>query len=260
MTRLRKAQIGTLVVATFAVGGAAGWSIRGLYPETAVERSTDGATPPRRSDEGGDRAAVPRWQISSPGVVGSTGVLGAGRDERGGTDLHTNEAVSLSDNSQSSSQQPSIRSGVPTDLLDRDLTLPIDNADVAALKGHFAQRRGGGSRGHEAVDILAPRHTPVRAADDGTIARLFFSKQGGITVYQFDPFERYCYYYAHLDRYADGLREGGQVKRGDVLGYVGTSGNAPPGTPHLHFAIFQLTPEKRWWTGAPIDPYLVFSR
>ena len=141
-----------------------------------------------------------------------------------------------------------------------DLQLPVvdDDVDVDDWKGDFAQRRGGGSRGHEAVDILAPRHTPVVAVEDGTIAKLFNSKAGGITVYQFDPTEQFCYYYAHLQRYAPGLRDGKKVSKGDVIGYVGTTGNAPPNTPHLHFAIFQLTDAKRWWEGRPIDPYLVY--
>jgi murein DD-endopeptidase MepM/ murein hydrolase activator NlpD len=141
-----------------------------------------------------------------------------------------------------------------------DLRLPIDDDDVDVddWKGHFAQRRGGGSRGHEAVDILAPRHTPVAAVEDGTIAKLFQSKAGGLTIYQFDPTEQFCYYYAHLQRYAPGLRDGKRISKGEVIGYVGTTGNASPNTPHLHFAIFQLTDAKRWWEGRPVDPYLVF--
>ena len=259
MTRLRKAQIGTLIVATFASGAAAGWALRGLYPGRAVEPSMAGASRQADADvDRQDRPAAPRWQAANPRAIGSSGSFREDAGAPARVAVPANDTGST-DNAQPSSQKPSIRSGVPEDLLARDLRLPIDNADVAALKGHFAQRRGGGSRGHEAVDILASRHTPVRAVDDGAIARLFLSKQGGVTIYQFDPFERYCYYYAHLDRYADGLREGQRIKRGDVLGYVGTTGNAPPDTPHLHFAIFQLTPEKRWWTGAPIDPYLVFS-
>ena len=141
-----------------------------------------------------------------------------------------------------------------------DLRVPIDGADVASWKGEFDQRRDGGSRGHEAVDILSPRNTPVHAVDNGTIAKIFESKAGGHTVYQFDADGRLCYYYAHLERYADGLHEGESVKRGDVIGYVGTSGNAPPNTPHLHFAVYQLDAEKRWWKGTPLDPYLVFSK
>jgi murein DD-endopeptidase MepM/ murein hydrolase activator NlpD len=113
----------------------------------------------------------------------------------------------------------------------------------------------GGGREHEAIDILAPMGTPVVAVEDGTIAKLFFSKAGGVTLYQFDPGRDYSYYYAHLDRYAAGLKEGDRVRRGQVLGYVGVSGNAPKNTPHLHFAVFRLTPEKQWWQGTPIDPY-----
>ena len=93
------------------------------------------------------------------------------------------------------------------------------------------------------------------AVDDGTIAKLFLSKPGGITIYQFDPTSTYAYYYAHLSRYADGLKERAAVARGQVIGYVGTTGNAPPETPHLHFAIFQLTDAETLVGGDAIDPY-----
>jgi len=145
------------------------------------------------------------------------------------------------------------------ELARRNLRLPIDSMDPEPLKGAFDERRSGGTRAHEAVDILAPRNTPVRAVENGTIARLFLSKAGGNTIYQFDPSGRFCYYYAHLERYADGIREGQSVSRSDIIGYVGTSGNAPPNTPHLHFAIFQLTSAHHWWQGTPIDPYPVFT-
>jgi murein DD-endopeptidase MepM/ murein hydrolase activator NlpD len=152
-------------------------------------------------------------------------------------------------------------SGAIDELRRRDLEAPIDGVDVESFKGSFAEtRRGDGGHPHEAVDILAPRGTPVHAIEDGTIARLFNSKAGGNTIYQFDPTERFCYYYAHLDRYARGLHDGQGVSAGEVIGYVGTTGNAPPGTPHLHLAIFALGPEKRWWEGTALDPYLVFTR
>ena len=138
------------------------------------------------------------------------------------------------------------------------LRTPIDGVSVESFKGGFAERRGS-ERAHEAVDILSPRNTPVHAVESGTIAKLFFSKAGGITIYQFDPTGRLCYYYAHLERYADGLQEGQAVSQGDVIGYVGTSGNAPPGTPHLHFAVFELDADRHWWQGTPIDPYLLFK-
>jgi murein DD-endopeptidase MepM/ murein hydrolase activator NlpD len=138
-------------------------------------------------------------------------------------------------------------------LADRHLLIPVEGVHPDQLVRSFNDSRDG--RHHEAIDILAPRNTPVRAIEDGRIARLFFSKAGGITIYQFDPTEQYCYYYAHLERYADGLVEGQPVRKGQVIGYVGTSGNAPKDTPHLHFAIFRLTEARRWWEGTPLDPY-----
>jgi murein DD-endopeptidase MepM/ murein hydrolase activator NlpD len=145
----------------------------------------------------------------------------------------------------------------PRPLKGRDLLIPVEGVKPEQLTPQFDEPRGG-SRRHEAIDILAPRGTPVRAVDDGTIARLFVSKQGGNTIYQFDPTATFCYYYAHLDRYAEGLTEGAPVRKGQVIGYVGTSGNAPKNTPHLHFAIFRLTDAKHWWEGTPIDPYDVW--
>ena len=102
---------------------------------------------------------------------------------------------------------------------------------------------------------MAPRGTPVVAAGDGRVAKLFTSAAGGITLYQFDPEERFAYYYAHLDRYAEGIKEGLVLKRGDLVGYVGTSGNAPPNAPHLHFTIFRLGPDKKWWKGTAVNPF-----
>jgi murein DD-endopeptidase MepM/ murein hydrolase activator NlpD len=125
-----------------------------------------------------------------------------------------------------------------------------------AMSDSFDDRRRRES--HHAVDIMAPRHSPVVAVDDGKVARLWRSPAGGITVYQFDPSERYCYYYAHLEAYAPGLAEGQPVKRGQILGYVGSTGNAPAATPHLHFAIFEVTTPKQWWGGRPIDPYPIW--
>ena len=141
------------------------------------------------------------------------------------------------------------------------LRVPVDGVSVESFKSEFEERRSGkGGHPHEAVDILAPRNTPVHAVEDGAIAKLFESKAGGHTIYQSDPTGRFTYYYAHLERYADGLHEGQPVAAGDVIGYVGTSGNAPPGTPHLHFAISELGPDRHWWQGQAIDPYLVFKK
>ena len=142
-------------------------------------------------------------------------------------------------------------------LRSRGLRLPVEGFDVRVLRDNFAERRG--ARVHEAIDLLAPRGTPVLAVDDGVVRKLFTSVPGGLTVYQYDPSETYCYYYAHLDRYADGLVEGKVLKKGDRVGYVGTTGNAPPGTPHLHFTVYKLPADKKWWEGTPINPYPLWA-
>jgi murein DD-endopeptidase MepM/ murein hydrolase activator NlpD len=141
-------------------------------------------------------------------------------------------------------------------LRDRDLDIPVEGVDEEDLRDTFADARGG--HAHEALDIMAPRHTPVLAVDNGAIQKLFTSKAGGFTIYQLDPTATFSYYYAHLDRYADGLHEGQMVRRGQVIGYVGSTGNASPEAPHLHFGIFRLTAERQWWKGEPINPYPVF--
>lgn len=135
------------------------------------------------------------------------------------------------------------------------LIIPVQGVTIDHLKSGFGESRGGGFRVHHALDILAPRGTPVLAAVAGTIRKLFVSAAGGITIYEFDQAKEKCYYYAHLDRYSDLLHEGQVVAQGDVIGYVGTTGNAPANTPHLHFAIMILPPAKEWWKGEPIDPY-----
>jgi peptidoglycan LD-endopeptidase LytH len=143
------------------------------------------------------------------------------------------------------------RSTAP-DVQGARLGMPIEGLDPKHLEDTFNQARDG--RKHEALDILAPRDTPVHAVAQGNVAKLFTSKEGGLTVYQFDDSGKWCYYYAHLDHYAPTLREGMLLRKGDVLGYVGTTGNAPANTPHLHFAVFRLGPEKKWWQGEAVDP------
>lgn len=133
------------------------------------------------------------------------------------------------------------------------LTPPVEGMTLADLHDTFNESRDG--HRHEAVDIMAPRGTRVRAAVSGTIQKLFVSKNGGITIYEFDEAGARCYYYAHLDRYADGVREGSRVKAGDVIAYVGYSGNANAKAPHLHFAVSELGPKREWWKGTAINPY-----
>src|SRR5436190_17417320 len=133
--------------------------------------------------------------------------------------------------------------------------LPIQGVKPADLHDTFNEVHGG--HAHEAIDIMAPRGTPVHAAVSGTIRKLFLSKPGGNTIYEFDEAGAHSYYYAHLDRYAEGLREGMRVERGDIIAYVGSTGNADARSPHLHFALFELGPKREWWKGTPIDPYAI---
>ena len=137
-------------------------------------------------------------------------------------------------------------------LRSRQLIVPVAGVSRSAVPDNFREPRG--SRQHNALDIHAPRGTPVLSIDDGRIVKLHTSAGGGLTVYATDPGERFIYYYAHLDRYGAGLAEGMRVRQGDTIGFVGTTGNAPPSTPHLHFAIARADASLRWWAGTPIDP------
>ena len=138
-------------------------------------------------------------------------------------------------------------------LAQRRLLIPVAGVRREQLRDTFGDPRSG--RTHGALDIPAPRGTPVVATDDGRIVKLFRSVPGGLTVYEADAGGEVVYYYAHLDAYADGVREGDRVTRGQTLGYVGTSGNAPPDAPHLHFEIQRLPPGKEWWKGVSLDPF-----
>lgn len=152
------------------------------------------------------------------------------------------------------------RASVTSDVIDtleeRQLIVPVQGVDPSSIVSNYDDDRGS-DRKHEALDILAPRGTPVLAVEGGRIVKLFTSARGGLTVYQFDPSEQFCYYYAHLDAYAPGLAEGQTVTQGQTIGFVGTTGNAPKNTPHLHFAINKLGEQKKWWDGTPLDPATV---
>jgi murein DD-endopeptidase MepM/ murein hydrolase activator NlpD len=144
------------------------------------------------------------------------------------------------------------------ELRRRNLLVPVQGVTRDKLMDSFRDTREQ-IRQHEALDIPAPRGTPVLAVEDGTIEKLFTSERGGLTIYEFDPTRTYAYYYAHLDAYAPGLDEHDAVRRGEVIGFVGTTGNAPANAPHLHFAFFILTPERSWWKGTALNPYDVWK-
>ncbi|MES2885879.1 MAG: peptidoglycan DD-metalloendopeptidase family protein [Pseudomonadota bacterium] len=142
----------------------------------------------------------------------------------------------------------------PSPVDSAPLLIPVSGIASSQLRDTFSDARGS-NRVHDAIDIMASKGTPIVAAVEGRVVKLFNSVPGGLTLYQFDASERHAYYYAHLDGYAPGLAEGQLLKRGELLGFVGYSGNASPNAPHLHFAIFELGPEKRWWQGTAINPY-----
>jgi murein DD-endopeptidase MepM/ murein hydrolase activator NlpD len=143
-------------------------------------------------------------------------------------------------------------------LSPQGLLIPVEGIRIDQLTDTFDDARAAG-RTHDAIDIMAPRGTHVLAVADGKVVKLFTSVRGGLTVYQFDPTKTFCYYYAHLDSYAPGLLDGKQLRRGDLIGFVGSSGDANPVAPHLHFEIHVLGPEKNWWQGTAINPYPILT-
>lgn len=135
------------------------------------------------------------------------------------------------------------------------LYFPVAGFDGRPLDDSFNDARDGGARRHNAIDIMAPRGTPVLSVQDGRILRLSRNSKGGITVYATDNEERFVFYYAHLDRYHPGVRDGLTLMRGDTIGYVGTTGNAPESVPHLHFQLMRMPADRKYWNGEPINPY-----
>lgn len=142
-----------------------------------------------------------------------------------------------------------------------NLMVPVAGTHPSRVHDSFSARRGtAGEREHMAIDILAPKGTPVLAAVDGEILRVTTNALGGKTIYATDRGRRFVYYYAHLDRYASRAKVGAKVKQGTVIGYVGTTGNAPKNTPHLHFQVMRMTGGRQWWEGPPVNPYGHFVR
>lgn len=155
-------------------------------------------------------------------------------------------------------QVDSARASFLSELRSRHLQFPVYGFSIERIRDSFRDRRSG-KRRHNAIDIPAPRGTPVLSADSGRILRILRNELGGLMVYASDSHQRYIYSYAHLDRYRKGLREGAIVSRGDTIGYVGTTGNAPPKFPHLHFAILRAVDFQRWSRGTPVNPFEVFK-
>ena len=229
------------------------WRTGGLAPGHFAARTTADLLGATSVTTPAPLATIPFPSAETPGLETGSDLTPAGSDPTPGfaLDARTTPGSDLLAPGDARTRTPGVR--FYGTLEGRTLRMPVLGARTMDLRDNFEEPRG--SRRHQAIDILAPRGTPVVAADEGRIAKLFTSKAGGLTAYQFDRDEKHAYYYAHLDAYADGLKEGAYLRPGDPIGAVGTTGNAPKDTPHLHFAIFELGPEKNWWQGKPLNPY-----
>ncbi|GLC24772.1 M23 family metallopeptidase [Roseisolibacter agri] len=174
----------------------------------------------------------------------------------GSAPLDSTSGLGLPPGASAASAPPPAATASDLATLRGRMIVPVRGVAASALHDDFDQARGEGTRRHEALDILAPRGTPVVAATDGKVIKLFNSVAGGLTLYQSDAANRFVLLYGHLDRYEAGLREGAPLKQGQVIGYVGSTGNASAETPHLHFAVARSADPGRWWgSGTPVNPY-----
>jgi murein DD-endopeptidase MepM/ murein hydrolase activator NlpD len=135
------------------------------------------------------------------------------------------------------------------------LTIPVAGIAPAAIVDSWGDAREGGARAHRGTDIIAPGGTPVLAAADGTVEKLFDSRLGGTTLYIRSSDRRWVYYYAHLSGYAPGIGEGVGVRAGQKIAYVGDTGDAGPGNTHLHFGVQRMRAGEGWWQGRDVNPY-----
>lgn len=210
-------RIGLLVVSFLALGACARPRVPITSAPSPISASAPASSAPRHSSSGedGNGAVVP---LSSLGVIGGSAEADV------------------------------------TYLRSRRLLLPVAGIRPEQLTDSFDEGRDG-LRRHHAIDILAPRGTPVLAADDGRVLRVSWNSLGGNTVYATDSDSRIVYYYAHLDHYREGIEAGMRLTKGDTIGFVGTTGNAPKDIPHLHFQIMRMARDGKYWNGDPIDPY-----
>ncbi|NJC38908.1 murein DD-endopeptidase MepM/ murein hydrolase activator NlpD [Xanthomonas arboricola] len=229
-----------MLVVGVLLGAAGYWWLEREAPQAAVAPTSATAS-----------AVAARAQTASAGVAASSATAPAAATP--------DVAASPSTGTEGAADAPTVAASAPSPdaaSAGSGLLIPVQGISSGQLQNTFTDARSEG-RVHDAIDILAPTGTPVIAVADGTVEKLFNSERGGLTIYQFDPAGTYCYYYAHLERYADGLAEKQSIKRGQIIGYVGSTGNADPAAPHLHFEIHRLGPEKQWWKGEVLNPYPV---
>ncbi|WP_127169762.1 M23 family metallopeptidase [Xanthomonas sp. BRIP62415] len=229
-----------MLVVGVLLGAAGYWWLEREAPQAAVAPTSATAS-----------AVAAQAQTASAGVAASSATAPAAATP--------DVATSPSTGTAGAADAPAVAASAPSPdaaSAGSGLLIPVQGISSGQLQNTFTDARSEG-RVHDAIDILAPTGTPVIAVADGTVEKLFNSERGGLTIYQFDPAGTYCYYYAHLERYADGLAEKQSIKRGQIIGYVGSTGNADPAAPHLHFEIHRLGPEKQWWKGEVLNPYPV---
>ncbi|MCF5921647.1 M23 family metallopeptidase [Xanthomonas perforans] len=226
----------TLVVGV-VLGAAGYWWLERTAPEAKVEPSSSAAPVAT------DRSSASAAPMAAPAAAATAAPMAASAP--------LSDPAPAGMPAATTPAQPPAAAAPGSDLL-----IPVEGIGASQLQDTFTDARSEG-RVHDAIDILAPTGTPVVAVADGTVEKLFTSERGGLTIYQFEPGGKYCYYYAHLERYADGLAEKQSIKRGQVIGYVGSTGNANPAAPHLHFEIHRLGPEEQWWKGEALNPYPV---
>lgn len=194
----------------------------------------------------GDSSVAVSSSVSVPAVLSSTASVDSAVDRR--VDSTTENSLPVT------APSPAFVSDAALDVLRAELMIPVSGVVSGELRDTYTEARGNG-RVHDAIDIPAARGTNVVAATPGRVLKLFTSKAGGLMVYAADSSERFILMYGHLDGYAPGLADGSPLTRGQTIGFVGTTGNAPPNLPHLHFAIARSTDISKWWQGTPVNPY-----
>jgi murein DD-endopeptidase MepM/ murein hydrolase activator NlpD len=235
-----------LSVLLLAIGAAPGCSIERLRP---ADSATADAATVAAADSG------PLAATATDGATNgtTTGATNGATDGAADTVPPPPEVPSPPPAALPGDTLPLVATPAELRELAAQLIIPVQGVAADALRDTYTESRG--TRLHEAIDILAPRNTPVLAATDGRVLKLHESVAGGLMVYAADASDRFVMMYGHLERYADGLAEGATLRRGQVIGYVGTSGNAPPGTPHLHFVIGRGRPSVSWWRATAVNPY-----
>jgi murein DD-endopeptidase MepM/ murein hydrolase activator NlpD len=230
-------------------------SLAALFTSCTIE-DTHSERPAADSAAGAVVSATP--QVSTVGSVPVPGAFGSDSaiHVRPMGPREITEALKT-DTARTLEVVDSAPAAAPSDVdlatLRREMMIPVSGIAVSALHDNYNEMRG--ARTHEALDILAPRGAPVLSATPGRVLKLFNSKAGGLMVYAADSTEHFILMYAHLDAYQPGLADGQPLRRGQQIGIVGTTGNAPPGVPHLHFAIARSSDVKQWWKGAPVNPF-----